>query len=68
MQRLPSSILLPKWRVTSGRVPEKSLRPMVCRLKQFMPWFSKRSAKWVTKLLGKEKKKEQVRRSKTFAL
>jgi hypothetical protein len=36
MQRLPSLILPPKWRMTNGRVSVNLLRPMTFWLQQFM--------------------------------
>jgi hypothetical protein len=51
-------ISLPKWRMTSKRVPGNWFGPMMCRLK----WF----ARWVTKLLFKKMKKELVRISKAI--
>ncbi len=46
MQRLPSLILLPTWRMTGRRVSENSLRPMMCQLKRFMPLFTRIWSSW----------------------
>jgi hypothetical protein len=70
-QRLPLPILLPKWKMTNRRVSGNLFRPialteMVHTALHVDLQLSKKSARWVTKLLYADMKKVKVRMWEAF--